>query len=108
MLQYTAQIVGNSHKKINGGWKAIFSIYSWAAHCTQGTTLIVFLFIQKFLALVEVGLGTVEEMLREYFSHFAPSYFVQFVNCLDTYANSKFPHVRLVFLTKENINLFKC
>ena len=50
--------------------------------------------MRLFIALVEMGLTTVEEMLREYFQYFAGSFFVQFVNCLGAFANSKFSHVR--------------
>ena len=38
-----------------------------------------------FLVLVEMGLATVEDILREYFPNFAALYFVEFVNCVSAF-----------------------
>jgi hypothetical protein len=48
----------------------------------------------------------VEDILREYFQHFATSFFVEFVNCVSAFANAKLPNIRLVlyFLVHLFIN----
>ncbi len=47
-----------------------------------------------FVVLVEMGLATVEDILREYFSNFSTLYFVEFVNCISAFANAKLPNIR--------------
>lgn len=81
ILQYVAQLVGNNSAKIRTGWKTIFSIYTWSANCNE--------------VLVEMGLATVEDILREYFQHFATSFFVEFVNCVSAFANAKLPNISI-------------